>query len=102
MAFHLAADFSTDAYETRIRPDMTAHDPHFSRLFYADHKELVTCLRVLKRVPDDFEEEFNRIYPARHRQIIRQEFIPAVGGPDIFCTMKQPFVVGLRLPRYQR
>ena len=64
VAFHLAADFSTEAYETRIRPDMTAHDPHFSGLFYADHKELVTSLRVLKRVPDDFEEELNRISSA--------------------------------------
>lgn len=61
VAFHLAADFSTDAYEDRIRPDMTAHDPHFSGLFYADHKELVTSLRVLKQVPDDFEEELDRI-----------------------------------------
>ena len=61
VAFHLAADFSTEAYETQIRPDMTAHDPHFSGLFYADHKELVTSLRVLKRVPDDFEEELDRI-----------------------------------------
>ncbi len=61
VAFHLAADFSTEAYEARIRPDMTAHDPHFSGLFYADHKELVTSLRVLKRVPDDFEEELDRI-----------------------------------------
>lgn len=64
VAFHLAADFSTEAYETRIRPDMTAHDPHFSGLFYADHKELVTSLRVLKRVPDDFEEELTRISDA--------------------------------------
>lgn len=61
VAFHLAADFSTEAYEERIRPDMTAHDPHFSGLFYADHKELVTSLRVLKRVPDDFAEELDRI-----------------------------------------
>jgi hypothetical protein len=61
MAFHLAADFSTEDYETRIRPDMTAHDPHFSGLFYADHKELVTSLRVLKRVPNDFEDELARI-----------------------------------------
>lgn len=64
VAFHLAADFSTEAYESRIRPDMTAHDPHFSGLFYADHKELVTSLRVLKRVPDDFEEELERISQA--------------------------------------
>lgn len=61
VAFHLAADFSTEEYETRIRPDMTNHDPHFSGLFYADHKELVTSLRVLKRVPKDFEEELDRI-----------------------------------------
>ncbi|SFA68838.1 hypothetical protein SAMN05421688_0045 [Poseidonocella pacifica] len=61
VAFHLAADFSPEDYESRIRPDMTAHDPHFSGLFYADHKELVTSLRVLKRVPDDFEEELDRI-----------------------------------------
>jgi hypothetical protein len=61
VAFHLAADFSTNEYKTRIRPDMIAHDPHFSGLFYADHKELVTSLRVLKRVPDDFEEELDRI-----------------------------------------
>ncbi|SFR45204.1 hypothetical protein [Litoreibacter janthinus] len=64
VAFHLTADFSTEAYETRIRPDMIAHDPHFSGLFYADHKELVTSLRVLKRVPDDFEEELTRISDA--------------------------------------
>jgi len=61
VAFHLTADFSAEAYETQIRPDMTAHDPHFSGLFYADHKELVTSLRVLKRVPADFEEELERI-----------------------------------------
>lgn len=61
VAFHLAADFSTEDYETRIRPDMTAHDPHFSGLFYADHKELVTSLRVLKRVPKDFDDELDRI-----------------------------------------
>jgi hypothetical protein len=64
VAFHLAADFSIDAYEDLIRPDMTAHDPHFSWLFYADHKELVTSLRVLKRVPDDFEDELDRISAA--------------------------------------
>lgn len=61
VAFCLAGDFSPEAYEKRIRPDMTAHDPHFSGLFYADHKELVTSLRVLKQVPDDFEEELERI-----------------------------------------
>ncbi|SFT17289.1 hypothetical protein SAMN04488040_0051 [Sulfitobacter marinus] len=61
VAFHLAADFSTEDYETRIRPDMTAHDPHFSGRFYAEHKELVTSLRVLKRVPKDFEDELDRI-----------------------------------------
>jgi len=61
VAFHLAADFPIKAYEDTIRPDMMAHDPHFSGLFYADHKELVTSLRVLKRVPEDFEEELNRI-----------------------------------------
>jgi len=61
VAFHLAADFSPDAYEKQIRPDMMAHDPHFSGLFYADHKELVTSLRVLKQVPGDFEEELERI-----------------------------------------
>lgn len=64
VAFQITADFSTEAYEDRIRPDMTAHDPHFSGLFYADHKELVTSLRVLKRVPDDFEEELDRISTA--------------------------------------
>ncbi|RPE66527.1 hypothetical protein EDD53_2231 [Pacificibacter maritimus] len=64
VAFHLAADFSADSYENLIRPDMTAHDPHFSGLFYADHKELVVSLRVLKRVPDDFEEELARINDA--------------------------------------
>ncbi|SFR13289.1 hypothetical protein [Poseidonocella sedimentorum] len=64
VAFHLAANFSAEAYEDLIRPDMTAHDPHFSGLFYADHKELVTSLRVLKRVPDDFEEELDRISAA--------------------------------------
>jgi hypothetical protein len=64
VAFHLTADFSVEAYDTHIRPDMIAHDPHFSGLFYADHKELVTSLRVLKRVPDDFEEELDRISAA--------------------------------------
>ncbi|MGJ8584021.1 MAG: hypothetical protein ACSHXD_08025 [Marinosulfonomonas sp.] len=61
VAFRLAGDFSIDGYDTEIRPDMHRHDPHFSGLFYADHKELVTSLRVLKRVPDDFDEEMNRV-----------------------------------------
>lgn len=61
VAFHLASDFSAEDYEGLIRPDMHAHDPHFSGLFYADHKELVTSLRVLQRVPDDFELELARI-----------------------------------------
>lgn len=61
VAFKLAGDFSVEDYEAVIRPDMMAKDPHFSGLFYADHKELVTSLRVLKRVPEDFADEMNRI-----------------------------------------
>lgn len=64
VAFQIASDFSQDAYEEVIRPDMLAHDPHFSGLFYADHKEFVTRLRVLRRVPDDFEDEMARINDA--------------------------------------
>ncbi len=61
VAFKLASDFSQEDYDTKIRPDMFAFDPHFSGLFYADHKELVTRLRVLRRVPDDFADESLRI-----------------------------------------
>jgi hypothetical protein len=63
-AFKLTGDFSAEDYENIVRPDMEAHDPHFSGLFSADHKELVTSLRVLKRVPDDFADELARINEA--------------------------------------
>lgn len=59
--FRQAADFSVDAYNDVIRPDMAAHDPHFSGLFYADHKELVTSLRILRRVGSDFQEELSAL-----------------------------------------
>lgn len=61
VAFRLASDFSQEAYDTQIRPDMHAFDPHFSGLFYADHKELITRLRVLRRVDADFAGELDRI-----------------------------------------
>ncbi len=64
VAFRLASDFSQEAYDTEIRPDMFAFDPHFSGLFYADHKELITRLRVLRRVEADFEAELDRINAA--------------------------------------
>ncbi|SDX34270.1 hypothetical protein [Litoreibacter albidus] len=64
VAFRLASDFSQEAYDTEIRPDMFAFDPHFSGLFYADHKELITRLRVLRRVGSDFGEELDRINAA--------------------------------------
>jgi hypothetical protein len=62
--FKLSGDFSAADYEAVVRPDMEAHDPHFSGLFSADHKELVTSLRVLKRVPDDFADELARVNSA--------------------------------------
>lgn len=62
--FRQAADFSVEDYNATIRPDMAAHDPHFSGLFYADHKELVTSLRVLRRVGDDFSEELAELADA--------------------------------------
>jgi len=61
VAFRVASDFDQEAYDSEIRPDMHAHDPHFSGLFYADHKELITRLRVLRRVSDDFVDEMERI-----------------------------------------
>ncbi|AXI49273.1 hypothetical protein C1J03_24515 (plasmid) [Sulfitobacter sp. SK012] len=61
VAFRLASDFSQEAYDSEVRPDMHAFDPHFSGLFYADHKELITRLRLLRGVGDDFEQELNRI-----------------------------------------
>lgn len=64
--FRQAADFSVESYNDVIRPGMAAHDPHFSGLFYADHKELVTSLRVLRRVGDDFEEELSALAEALH------------------------------------
>lgn len=62
--FRQAADVSVDDYNATIRPDMAAHDPHFSGLFYADHKELVTSLRVLRRVGDDYSEELAELADA--------------------------------------
>ncbi|MEJ8562121.1 hypothetical protein QTO30_13405 [Yoonia sp. GPGPB17] len=61
VAFRLASDFSQDAYENEIRPDMHAFDPHFSGLFYADHKELISRMRLLRRVSDDFQQELDHI-----------------------------------------
>ena len=64
VAFRLASDFSQEAYDSEIRPDMHAFDPHFSGLFYADHKELITRMRVLRRVGSDFEVDLDRINAA--------------------------------------
>ncbi|MEO1513033.1 MAG: hypothetical protein AAFU70_13255, partial [Planctomycetota bacterium] len=75
VAFRLTADFEQAAYDDLIRPDMAAHDPHFSGLFYADHKELVTSLRVLRRVPEEFEEELADLRAAMNETYEAHAFV---------------------------
>ena len=75
IAFRLTADFETAAYDDLIRPDMTAHDPHFSGLFYAEHKELVTSLRDLRRVPEEFEDELAALRDATNATYEAHAFV---------------------------